>query len=103
MSRLFMTRVIAVSVSVLLCPGPAVAQNRRVSDPPSDRDPSESSLRTKRIFSEPLVPVGSHPTMEENRRLAEALRQYEQRTIADDFSALEKFIDENPNSPWRAS
>jgi RHS repeat-associated protein len=62
--------------------------------------PSEAELRTARGFSEPLVPVGAKPSAAENRQLAQALEAYAQRPTRDDFSALEQFIADNPNSSW---
>ena len=63
-------------------------------------NPSEQEIRQVRLFAEPLVPTGSVPSAEENRQVAEALRQHVQRTIADDFSALEQFVAAHPESPW---
>jgi RHS repeat-associated protein len=53
-----------------------------------------------RLFPEPLVFAGHQPSIAENRQLAAALREYERRAAADDFSALEQFLRANPNSAW---
>ena len=49
------------------------------------------------------MPVGHPPSEKENRELAAALQSYRQRAIADDFSALEQFLTQHPDSAWRAA
>jgi hypothetical protein len=93
---------------------PAAAQtatiNRTVPahSTPSDgfvlsETPSTQDIRHVRLFVEPLVPTGSEPSAEENRQLAQALSQHAQRTINDDFSALEQFVTDHQDSPWTPS
>ena len=65
--------------------------------------PSEQEIRHLRLFVEPLVQTGTGPSAEENRQLAEGLRQHDQRTGTDDFSALEQFVANHPVSPWTPS
>jgi RHS repeat-associated protein len=65
--------------------------------------PSTQDIRHVRLFAEPLVPTGAEPSAEENRQLAHALSQHAQRTINDDFSALEQFVADHQNSPWTPS
>ncbi len=63
-------------------------------------DPTEDQIKSARIFSEPLIPVGHTPTAQENRQVALALRGYVQRSVPDDFSSLEQFVGQNPDSAW---
>jgi RHS repeat-associated protein len=56
-----------------------------------------------RVFEEPLAPIGSEPSGEENAALAAALRGYAKRSGPDDFSSLMAFLDAHPASPWRAA
>jgi RHS repeat-associated protein len=98
----------------LLMALPASAQiatvNRTVPahSPPSagfvlSENPSEQEIRHVRLFAEPLVPTGSVPSAEENRQIADALRQHVQRPVADDFSALEQYVAAHLDSPWTPS
>jgi RHS repeat-associated protein len=66
-------------------------------------NPSTEEIRHVRLFVEPLVPVGAAPSAEENRQLANALHQYVQRSVVDDFSSLEQFVANHPDSPWTPS
>lgn len=67
-------------------------------------NPSETEIRTARLFSEPLVATGrNQPSPLENQHLATALREYQSRAEADDFSALEEFVHANPHSAWTPS
>jgi RHS repeat-associated protein len=61
---------------------------------------SEADLRQVRLFAEPLVPVGRTPAAQENGQLAAVLRPHGQRAAVDDFSHLEQFITNHPDSPW---
>jgi len=63
-------------------------------------DPSEDQIKSARIFSEPLIPIGHKPTALENEQVALALRGYVQRSVPDDFSSLEHFVGQNPDSAW---
>ena len=63
-------------------------------------NPSAQEIRDVRLFVEPLVPNGAGPSAEENRQLAEALHAHYQRAVADDFSGLEQFVADHPDSPW---
>jgi len=56
-----------------------------------------------RVFEEPLVPVGSEPTVAENADLAAALIGYSKRSGPDDFSSLTGFLQQHPQSPWAAA
>jgi RHS repeat-associated protein len=68
------------------------------SDPPTTAE-----LFRARVFDEPLVPIGGEPTQPENADLAAALLGYAQRRSADDFSSLTSFLDQHPDSVWRAA
>jgi RHS repeat-associated protein len=60
-------------------------------------------LSFPRLFEEPLIPIGTHPTAEERGALATALQSHARRTSPDDFSSLTAFLDEHPGSPWSAA
>ncbi len=64
---------------------------------------TEAEIKSARIFEEPLVPVGRSPSAHENRRLAVALRQHTSRSDPDDFSVLERYLEEQPDSVWAPS
>jgi hypothetical protein len=66
-------------------------------------EPSEQELMRTRLFPEPLLAVGATPSTAQNRQLAMALRLHAQRAVADDFSTLEEFITQHPDSPWAPS
>ena len=61
--------------------------------------PSEQELMRTRLFPEPLLPIGATPSPAQNRQLAMALGLHAQRAVADDFSALEEFLAQHPDSP----
>ncbi len=65
--------------------------------------PTVEEISLARVFEEPLVPVGGVPTAVENAALAAALLGYAQRVGPDDFSSLTSFLDQHPDSPWRAA
>lgn len=47
--------------------------------------------------------IGGEPTVAENAALAAALIGYSKRSVADDFTMLTGFLEQHPQSPWRAS
>ena len=53
-----------------------------------------------RVFDEPLIPCDGSPSQDENTALANALTAFASRTNSDDFSALEDYLDSEPNSRW---
>lgn len=63
--------------------------------------PSDAEITTCRIFLEPLVPIGGPGTEAENQKLANALRQFAKDPSPDSTEALEKYLAQNPRSPWR--
>ncbi|MGA2248771.1 MAG: hypothetical protein ABSH48_27770, partial [Verrucomicrobiota bacterium] len=65
--------------------------------------PTEQDFRQVRLFTEPLLAVGSAPSEQDNRELAATLVRFSQRSVLDDFSALEEFVASHPDSPWKAS
>src|SRR3989442_1660197 len=67
---------------------------------PLSENASEEEIRSARIFSEPLIPVGRKPSAQENQQLAIVLGLHQQRAVPDDFSALEQFIEKHPDSAW---
>ncbi len=66
-------------------------------------NPSTQEIRNVRLFAEPLVPVGLEPSAVQNSQLAKALGQHARRAALDDFSALDQFVADHPNSPWTPS
>jgi YD repeat-containing protein len=56
-----------------------------------------------RVFEEPLVPIGSVPTTQENKELAQALRLFKVRSDLEDFSSVMRFLEAHTQSPWRPS
>ncbi|HKP97355.1 MAG TPA: RHS repeat-associated core domain-containing protein [Fibrobacteria bacterium] len=81
--------------------GPSAAQSSLFPDLPEY--PSVEDIFGARIFEEPVVPVGGVPDPGQNRALAEALRAFLGRQEHEDASALERFVEANPESPWNAS
>ncbi len=83
---------------------PAVAES--LPPPPqfilSDA-PTQQELRNLVLFEMPLIATGQAPKLADNAALAKALKAHVTREPADDFSALEKYLQSNPNSPWSAS
>jgi hypothetical protein len=65
--------------------------------------PTVQEIFRARIFEEPLVPIGGDPSAEENAALAAALLGYAKRSGPDDFAGLTEFLNQHPNSPWRAA
>jgi RHS repeat-associated protein len=66
-------------------------------------NPSETELRSVRLFGEPLIPAGAAPTAAQNAEVAAALRSHAARSVVDDYSALEQFVVQHPDSPWTPS
>jgi RHS repeat-associated protein len=65
--------------------------------------PTAHEISRARVFEAPLVPIGGEPGAEENTALAAALVGYAKREGPDDFSSLTAFLEQHPNSPWRAA
>ena len=65
--------------------------------------PTTEELFRARVFEEPLVPVRGEPTAADNAALAAALEGYAKRTGPDDFASLTDFLEQHPQSPWRAA
>lgn len=66
-------------------------------------NPTAKTLRSVRLFDEPLVPVGRLPLGEENAAFAKALDAYRASANPTEFRPLISFLERHPNSPWRAS
>ena len=88
----------AVSIEAGSSPHPIPRQSLV---PPTN--PSVADIERLRVFSEPLIPIGSVPSSEQNQAIGKALQQYCDRTEVDDFSALELFVARHPKSPWTPS
>jgi RHS repeat-associated protein len=71
--------------------------------PQFSANPTTEELFRAHVFQEPLVPVGSSPSLAENAALADALQNYATRSGPDDFSALTDFLKEYPDSSWDAA
>ena len=86
-----------------------VAVNRTVPNiqrPPAtvtfSDSPTDAEISRAHIFTEPLVPTGQ-TTAEENKALALALQDFLRRSASANVSALTRFLDRFPASPWRVS
>lgn len=65
-------------------------------------NPTPAEVFRARVFSEPLVPLGS-PTPEETRGLSEAISAYVRAGNPEDLSAFSSFLEEHSASAWRPS
>jgi RHS repeat-associated protein len=65
--------------------------------------PTKEEIFRSHAFSEPLIPAGGEPSLDENAALATALATYAKRASADDFSSLTEFLRKHPQSAWAAS
>ncbi len=65
--------------------------------------PTTKEIINARVFDEPLITCDGSPSQAENTALANALVAFASRTSSDDFSALENFLDNDPNEHWYAS
>jgi len=90
-------------------PAPIVTVNRQLPTvtassprPELSETPTDEEIFQAHIFAEPLVPTVP-TTPQENKDLAAALAAFLDRTNGDDFGAITQFIENYPQSPWRAS
>ena len=66
-------------------------------------DPSPSSqVSQSRVFDTPLLPTRS-PSNAESLALLDSLQNFRQRTVRDDFSSVESFLRDFPDSAWSVS
>ena len=65
--------------------------------------PSVKELFSANVMGEPMVPIGSVPTEEENAALAQALLKFADRVSDEDTSSLADFLRAYPVSPWNPS
>lgn len=100
---------LALALALITTASPAVASNRTLPkfDPPRTElqfsaQPTTAEIIQARMFDEPLVPIGSEPTLVENGALATALLRYSERTSPDDLASLTGFLAQHPKSAWRA-
>lgn len=63
---------------------------------------SQQTIFLWRGLPEPLAPSAGDDA-EERTRLIQALNRFAARSEPDDFSALEAFLNEHPDSPWRVA
>ncbi len=68
--------------------------------PSFSSEPATEEIAAARIFQEPLIPCDSDPSSADNIAVAAALTAFANRASSDDFSALESYLDNNPESPW---
>ena len=73
-----------------------------MAERPEEVTVSTSSISQRRLFKEPLEPIGV-PEARENRELDQALARFARRTSRDDVSPLTGFLAAQPRSVWRAS
>lgn len=102
--------IFAFGDSTLYAQNSGVKVNRTVPNvqPPSpnlsfSENPSDAEISKARVFSEPLIRACWESSADENKALAAALVAFSNRTVSDDFSAIEQFIANYPKSPWRIS
>lgn len=74
----------------------------RATEPTLSTDPGDREFFDARIFAEPLVPTGA-TTAEDNRALAQVLRQYVAGRNRENVSPVLAHLQRFPASPWRAS
>jgi len=65
--------------------------------------PTVQEIFRARVFEEPLVPIGSEPSAEENTAITATLPGYAKCSGPDDFASLTGFLEKYPQSPWRAA
>lgn len=65
-------------------------------------NPTDGQLRAAHILKEPLVPVGQGQEGE-NAALAAALNDYAGQAPTTDFGKLKQFVEQYPESKWRAA
>jgi RHS repeat-associated protein len=94
----FLTLISLLAAAVLAC-GAAGREAAPAGEMASSRD----GLMLKRVFEEPMIPIGSEPGTAENLALAAALERYAKRSGPDDFTALTEFLQQHPSSAWNAS
>ena len=71
--------------------------------PGSKLQGGDEEISRARAFEEPLVPIGGHATVKENKALGTALAAYVKRDESDDASPITNFLQRHPASVWRAS
>jgi RHS repeat-associated protein len=69
----------------------------------TNRPPSDADIFHSRVFSEPLVPICGTTTPQENVALKAAIEGCKVRQDQDDHSAVLAFLEQYPNSAWRAA
>ena len=103
-------------------PAPATAHNQNLETekrmapsrtpsqvkPPSlipnfSENPSDVELFNAHVFGLPLVLVGGQTSSDENKALARTIVGFVRRTNYENVETLTTFLDQHPNSPWRAS
>lgn len=88
-------------LTVLLVSGPVI----RLHGEPhvQSRSASVSEIAARRIFQEPLVPVGNRPSEAENADLSRALDAYVAAKDAQVVAPVLTFLQAHPGSAWRPS
>jgi len=65
--------------------------------------PTDADIFHCRWFPEPLVPIAGKTTPEENAALYAAIQAHQNRLDQDDHSAILSFLNDFPQSAWRAA
>jgi RHS repeat-associated protein len=71
--------------------------------PAFSAEPTVEEIFRARVFEEPLVPVGAVPNPSETKALAAAINAYLDEGGGESLSAMRRFLEQHPSSPWRAS
>lgn len=66
-------------------------------------NPTDLEIENYRVFAEPLTPMVAPTMAGENESLSRALSAFKTRTDAEDFSSLQNFLKEMPDSRWNAA
>ncbi len=62
-------------------------------------NPTDEEISRARVFSGPIISIGTNESPNENSDLAAALLSYRNRLDPDDASAIENFLQTHPDSP----
>lgn len=76
---------------------------RPVQRPTFSENPSDAEITRARVFGEPLIRMSRASTPEENKALSVALMSFVDRSSNEDLAGLLAFLQQYPNSTWRAS
>ncbi|MEZ5406207.1 MAG: hypothetical protein R3F23_08595 [Verrucomicrobiia bacterium] len=66
-------------------------------------EPTDQEIYRAKVLLEPLVTVGGRSQPEENKALAETIKQFTNRRHFEDTSSFTAFLEKYPTSVWRAA